>query len=296
MSRFMFVLSAVIAFSVACQESVHAGYRGAGNISPHREFRFHIESDGQIIPTYYYRGRIYVQGNYGDRYQIRVFNDTGERVEAVVTVDGRDVISGQLGDYRSERGYVIAPYSSVLIDGFRTSLDNVAAFRFTDIGDSYAARMGSDQNVGVIGVAIFKERQAPRPKPIAIYQPKSSLGTSYGTSAKESSGAPASSRSRSPADEADRSAESADEEYRAQNLGTQYGEQTYSPSSETRFTRRIQWWPDARLAIHYDDLQGLIAKGVIRDPEPIVHQRPLPDPFPSTPNNGFAPPPPGYPY
>lgn len=294
MNRFMIVLSAVIAFSIACQESVQAGHRDARNISSRGEFRFHIESAGRILPTYYHRGRTYIQGNYGDDYQIRVFNDTGERVEAVVTVDGRDVVSGKLGDFRSERGYVIDPYSSVLIDGFRTSLDNVAAFRFTDIGDSYAARMGSDRNVGVIGVAIFKQKQLRRPKPIAVYQPKSGLGTGYGNSAKGSSGAPAASKSRSSAYEADDARESSAEEYPAQNMGTQYGQQTYSPSTETKFTRRTHNRPDARLAIHYDDRQGLIAKGVIRDPAPIVDHRPLPDPFPNTPNNGFAPPPPGY--
>ena len=61
-----------------------------------------------------------------------MFNRTHQRIEAVVTVDGRDVISGQVGDYTKQRGYVIDAYDSVLIEGFRRSMNTVAAFRFTN--------------------------------------------------------------------------------------------------------------------------------------------------------------------
>ena len=44
------------------------------------------------------------------------------------------------------------------ITGWRKSLERTAAFYFTDLGDSYAARTGRPQNVGVIGVAVFQER------------------------------------------------------------------------------------------------------------------------------------------
>ena len=60
-----------------------------------------------------------------------------------------------------KRGYVIAPYGEVTIDGFRTSLDQVATFRFSSVRDSYAGRKGQDRNVGVIGVAFFPEREHP---------------------------------------------------------------------------------------------------------------------------------------
>ena len=48
----------------------------------------------------------------------------------------------------------------MVIDGWRTSEDSVAAFRFSSIEDSYAERMGDGRNVGVIGAAFFRE--APR--------------------------------------------------------------------------------------------------------------------------------------
>ena len=68
------------------------------------------------------------------------------------------MISGQVGDYSKQRGYVIDAYDSVLIEGFRRSMNTVAAFRFTNPGDSYSSRRGTPQHVGVIGVAVFKER------------------------------------------------------------------------------------------------------------------------------------------
>jgi hypothetical protein len=101
-------------------------------------------------------GRTYVVGEVGHRYSIVIENRTGRRVEAVATVDGLDVINGRAGSYEN-RGYLLEPWSMVEIDGFRKSEDEVAAFRFSKIGDSYAAERGKARNVGVIGVAFFAE-------------------------------------------------------------------------------------------------------------------------------------------
>ena len=127
------------------------------------------DEQGQGLPTFRHEGRTYLLGEPGLRYNIRVRNPTGSRVEAVVTVDGRDVVSGREGDYVNERGYIIAAYGSVLIEGFRKSLEEVAAFRFTSPDDSYSARRGTPENVGVIGVAFFPER--PRPPPPVRQRP-----------------------------------------------------------------------------------------------------------------------------
>ena len=55
-------------------------------------------------------------------------------------------------------GYVIAPAGKVSVDGFRQSMDAVAAFRFGAVSESYANRKyGNTRNVGVIGIAIFHE-------------------------------------------------------------------------------------------------------------------------------------------
>jgi hypothetical protein len=121
-----------------------------------------VREDGDTEPTYAFKDRFYVQGNAGERYTIRVTNPTPRRVEAVVTVDGLDVVDGENGDLR-KRGYIVPPYGTVNIEGFRTSLDDVATFRFSSVDNSYAGQKGKARNVGVVAVAIFEE-QAPPPE------------------------------------------------------------------------------------------------------------------------------------
>jgi hypothetical protein len=126
-----------------------------------------IREDGDTLPTYALKDRFYVQGNAGDRYIIRVTNPTANRVEAVVTVDGLDVIDGDSGDLR-KRGYVVPPYGDVRIEGFRTSQADVATFRFGSVNDSYAGKQGKARNVGVIAVAIFEEQAAQPEQQIIV--------------------------------------------------------------------------------------------------------------------------------
>jgi hypothetical protein len=102
-------------------------------------------------------GHTFVIGEAGERYTIVLENHTGHRFETVSTVDGLDVISGKPGTVRS-RGYLLMPYATLEIDGFRQSTETVAAFRFGRVADSYAAAAGSARDVGVIGVAFFRER------------------------------------------------------------------------------------------------------------------------------------------
>jgi hypothetical protein len=115
-----------------------------------------LDENGSPLPTTNFGGRDYVAGADGQRYVIHIENHTGNRFEAVATVDGLDVIDGQGGSF-SKRGYLVNPWSTLEIDGFRRSQAVVAAFRFGAVKDSYAARKGSDRNVGVIGVAFFHE-------------------------------------------------------------------------------------------------------------------------------------------
>lgn len=102
-------------------------------------------------------GDVYAIGEPGARYTIGVENHSGQRFEVVASVDGLDVIDGGEADF-TKRGYVVDPYTSFAIEGWRTSDDSVAAFRFSDMDDSYAGRTGKPRNIGVIGVALFRER------------------------------------------------------------------------------------------------------------------------------------------
>jgi hypothetical protein len=116
-----------------------------------------VDESGTPLPTFSSGGRSYVMGHDGGRYSIRIENRTGARFEAVASVDGLDVLDGQPGSFE-KRGYLVGPWATVEIDGFRRSDEVVAAFRFGRVRDSYAAKKGNDRNVGVIGVAVFEER------------------------------------------------------------------------------------------------------------------------------------------
>ena len=121
-----------------------------------------VDAGGAPLPTFSTGGNNLAQGDVGQRYMIELVNQSASRFEAVVTVDGLDVIDGRPGSL-AKRGYLLQPFATVDIDGFRQNLDEVAAFRFGSVRGSYAASKGSDRNVGVIGVAVFSERGVRQP-------------------------------------------------------------------------------------------------------------------------------------
>jgi len=121
-----------------------------------------LDESGAALPSTNFGGHDYVAGADGQRYVIQIENHTGNRFEAVATVDGLDVVDGKDGAL-NKRGYLIDPWATLQIDGFRRSQSAVAAFRFGAVKDSYAARKGNDRNVGVIGVAFFHERGSALP-------------------------------------------------------------------------------------------------------------------------------------
>lgn len=119
------------------------------------------DDHGRWLPSYAECGpvrRVGVIGKTGQRYEVVLRNESRERIEVVVSVDGLDVLDGRPAGY-SKRGYIIGPRNSITIPGWRTSMSSVAAFRFAAVGDSYVAKMHEDtRNAGVIGVAVFRER------------------------------------------------------------------------------------------------------------------------------------------
>jgi hypothetical protein len=235
------------------------------------------DSRGSPLPHFRHSGSSYVLGEPGEPYVIRVENPTAERVEAVVTVDGRDAISGEPGDYVAQRGYLIEPWGSLTVEGFRRSLDEVAAFRFTSKRRSYSARRGTPENVGVIGVAIFPERERPR-APIAKARPRPLPESDQ--RAPTSAPRPGLGDARAEARKGGPS-----------NIGTEYGESQSSSVVEVAFQRRSPTHPQAVLRVRYDDYQGLEARGVDLSSLGYAYRDPAePEPFPLS-RTRFAPPP-----
>lgn len=115
------------------------------------------DANGSPLEAVHVGDRTFVIGAAGQRYSIVLTNNTSHRFEAVATVDGLDVVNGKQGNF-DNRGYVLLPFATLEIEGFRQSSAAVASFRFAAVADSYAAQTGSARNVGVIGVALFSER------------------------------------------------------------------------------------------------------------------------------------------
>lgn len=116
------------------------------------------DEGGRFLSGFAASGKSFVIGEAGRRYIIVVHNNTDNRLEVVLSVDGLDVLDGKAASF-NKRGYLVDPRAEVEIDGFRQSVDTVAAFRFGSVRGSYAAqKTGDARNVGVIGVAIFNER------------------------------------------------------------------------------------------------------------------------------------------
>ena len=118
---------------------------------------------GEWLSQHPHQGDVWVAGSPGHRYSVRLTNTTGERVLVVLSVDGVNAITGQTA-HPSQAGYVLEPWQTTEINGWRKSMHDVAQFVFTDLGDSYAARTGRPRNVGVIGVAAFREARTHYPQ------------------------------------------------------------------------------------------------------------------------------------
>jgi hypothetical protein len=116
------------------------------------------DEGGRFLSGFVAGGKSFVVGEAGRRYSIVVHNNTDSRIEIVLSVDGLDVLDGKAASFQ-KRGYLVDPRGEVEVDGFRQSMDTVAAFRFGSVRDSYASqKTGDARNVGVIGVALFNER------------------------------------------------------------------------------------------------------------------------------------------
>lgn len=105
--------------------------------------------------------RTFIEGRNGTQYSLRVRNHSNQRVLAIASVDGLNVVSGDIGDGFKGRGYIIKPNDSVVIKGFRESDKMVGTFQFTTKEESYAQEQGLERNVGVIACNILDEKQRP---------------------------------------------------------------------------------------------------------------------------------------
>jgi hypothetical protein len=309
-SRLAIVVAGLVACAAPSRNAESRPLRGTAS-----GYEVQVLVDGSPAPTFWHNGETYVLGRTGERYTIRVQNHTGRRIEAVVTVDGRDVVDGKSGDFRNKRGYLVPAWGNVDIDGWRLSESHAAAFRFSSVSDSYAARMGNAREVGVIGVAVFPERvyyprplpPPPPPPPCCIdYQDDSLSYRSAPAEAKKGYAPPAASAPAPAAEPSGRAMggavrDKASTEYEyaparrpRPGLGTEFGESVNSRIQEVEFARANSSSPAVVLGVRYNDHDGLVAMGVNVDgvyPWPRDSElRRTADPFPMSPRRYATPP------
>jgi hypothetical protein len=224
-------------------------------------------TEGRSLPVYWHEGRAWVAGKPGNEYQLQLRNRQGEDLLAVLSVDGVNVISGETASVQ-QSGYVLSPWRALEVKGWRKDLSRTAAFYFTSLPDSYAARTGRPDNVGAIGVALYR-RKAPEPVPYSQIAPAAPAAGQLSRNEAASAGASADKAA------APRAAE--------ERIGTGHGRQETSPVRQVSFERATRE-PAETLVVYYDSYRNLVARGIIPAPAP---QRPVPNPFP-----GFVPDPP----
>ena len=217
---------------------------------------------GRMISLYPVAGhpqttKVYAEAVKGDHYSIVVRNLLGRRVGLVIAVDGRNIISGQRSWLRNdERMYILEPYGYGEFKGWRTSLESINRFYFTDPGDSYAAAFHDESAMGVIAVAVYPE--LPR------REESRDLSQAPPTSAQR--GAPAAKAE-------------------GESAGTGFGRQEHSP------VRVVAFEPEGtaaeKILIKYEWRATLCQQGVIACGHPRPSRNRIWD------NEGFAPPPPG---
>lgn len=222
---------------------------------------------GEELDQYPYRGDRWVAGVPGHRYAVRLRNLTGERVLVVLSVDGVNAISGETAA-PDQAGYVLEPWQDSEIAGWRKSSAEVAQFVFTDNGDSYASRTGRADNVGVVGIAVFREARpvyispAPMPRrPAPVIAQEAHAERAMAADASVARG----------------------EARERQQLGTGHGEREGSASRATRFERASRT-PGQVSEIRYDTRSRLAAMGIL----PRQRAQATPRAFPG----GFVPDPP----
>lgn len=136
-------------------------------------FDINILVNGNRCKQYLFQNKVFIEAKEGSEYVVEIKNNSWEKVLAVVSVDGLNVVDGKTAEENGP-GYVMDRYTAQKLYGFQYSQDKVATFKFGAFGAKdvdgnplgYAAskKDGSEKNAGVIGVKIWDE--VPKPQPV----------------------------------------------------------------------------------------------------------------------------------
>lgn len=278
------LLSLIISSTLLCATTAHAEQLIDLSV---------VDRDtGKTLLTHEFEGKQYIAGTPGHRYTIHLVNRTDRRVLTVLSVDGINAMTGETAN-PNQGGYVLAPYQSYDVNGWRKSTEEVAQFNFTALSNSYAARTDRPNNVGVIGVAVFREevpqkieeanvglaREPAKPSVHPDPMPNEANDSLEHSVSRESAPAPPPMSQPSTTGELPVHAKRAREvekpnDYRKADiastdgpLGTGHGARESSHIEMVEFTRETSQ-PNQVISVYYDSYRNLVAHGVISAPSP----------------------------
>ncbi len=243
----------------------------------HSQYKFEVLINGSPVAEYAHESDTFIEGRKGSEFTLRFKNLSDKKVLVVMSVDGLSVMDGETASY-SSNGYIVDPYGSIKIPGWRLSDEEVAKFYFASKKDSYAKSKSKDLDVGVVGCVVFEEDTleyerfikneiiiehekcvpCPHPhypwvdtKPWVYPNTLWFGGATSGTAELNTS---------VQNDSKQLSSEPTAQVFAAQNLGAGFGEAADHHVEAVSFKRKNS--PSATMSIYYDDKKGLQAKGV----------------------------------
>jgi len=233
-----------------------------------------VEVEGWRAPLYPSpdgSARYYLEAREGARYAVRLVNRTGERLGAVVTVDGLNAINGLREDGRG-RMYVLGPWEETVVRGWRASLSDVRRFTFVDERTSYAARSGkANGKMGWIEVAVHRERRREVYRPYWPYPPwidgRAEDEAAERDAPMQRSAPPAADAPAGQAPEAsakDGRLESPETRQDRAFPGTGWGAPSHDPAVVVSFDPESV--PAERITLRYEYRSGLVALGILPRP------------------------------
>jgi len=247
-------MSAVIVALELCAMVFVGGVAHASPMLTHADGQLvdvRVLVDGMPAPLFLRPGtwdRDYFQAFRGKNYSLQVTNNSGERVAVLISVDGLNVVSGQASNLSNHEGmYVLNPWSTATISGWRISLNEVRRFVFVDEEHSYASR--TDQANGDMGwIRVLSFREQPQR---ITWRDEDRPGYP-----KDRAGA----RSQAPSPSAGELRADGTRENNDSAPGTGWGDSRYDPVTRTEFAAVAT--PTDQIVLRYEYADGLRALGI----------------------------------
>jgi hypothetical protein len=282
-------------------------------------FRLQVLVNGK--PVQEYRGpgnNTFVEGRESSKFELELSNLTPRRLLVHPAVDGLSVMTGKpAAQNDSQDGYVLSPYQTMRLPGWRLDDKQVAQFFFAGQGNSYAEQTGQPLNKGVIACPVWEEKVEPiylnnsndwlYMHPPILRGRKGGRGPGTFTSSGSRSmgsdgvqvyscnvGAPLHPDSYSVTNaQSDVSGFAENVPHRGErslnNLGTGFGDKQKHEVFSVSFVPHDH--PTCTAIIYYDTIEGLRTRGIKIADKPKGRAHRLPDLFPKTPKTGCVPPP-----